>query len=252
MRLKSMAESILFVFEGEKTEGQLLHSFKKHCLDLSGCEVVSCFASDIYALYHEIKDDEYLTLFGLLKEKEILPEGIHESDQISEIYLFFDHDGHDPAAGSQKIEELLSLFDDSTGHGSLFISYPMIEAHKHLKNEVDFGHVCAKIEANKKYKKSVSQESEHHYQNLFKLSEENWRFIVQQHCCKANLLVHGKFSMPDQLIDQKVIFQNQKNKHLNLPEREVSVLGSFPLFLLDRKGVIALKEMVSNKIKPEV
>jgi len=252
MHLKSVAESILFVFEGEKTEKQLFNSFKKYYIELFGCKAISCFGADIYAFYSEIRNDKYLTLFGLLKEKKILPEGIHERDQISEIYLFFDHDGHDPAAESQKIEELLTLFDNSTDNGSLFISYPMIEAHKHLKNEVDFGHVCAKIEANKKYKKSVSQESEHHYQNLFKLSEENWHFIVQQHCCKANLLVHGKFSMPDQLIDQKSIFQNQKNKHLNLPEREVSVLGSFPLFLLDRKGVIALKEMVSNKIKPEV
>jgi len=251
MHLKSVAESILFVFEGEKTEGQLFNSFKKYYAELSRCNAVSCFASDIYSLYSELKDDEYLTLFGLLKEKKILPEGIHERDQISEIYLFFDHDGHDSEAGDQKVEKLLSLFGDSTDCGSLFISYPMVEAHKHLKNGVDFGSVRAKVGVNKEYKQRVSKESEYHYHNLFKLTEENWRFIIQQHCCKANLLVHGKFSMPDELIYQKEIFKNQKNKHL-LPKKEVSVLGSFPLFLLDRKGATALKEMVANKIKPEV
>lgn len=64
-----MINRILFVFEGERTENLVYDSLSKHFLDKD--LIITCaYCAEIYQLYEEIKEDEYLDVFPLLKEKE--------------------------------------------------------------------------------------------------------------------------------------------------------------------------------------
>jgi len=81
--------NILFVFEGEKTEDQIVASFTKHIFNDK--TVITCaFCAEIYQLHRALVDDEDLDTFSLLKDipnnKEILKE--FTRDDFAEIYLF--------------------------------------------------------------------------------------------------------------------------------------------------------------------
>lgn len=58
-------------------------------------------------------------------------EGINRDD-FSEVYLFFDYDGHQNNLSedddSDVLEQMLKSFDNETENGKLYISYPMVEA----------------------------------------------------------------------------------------------------------------------------
>ena len=151
-------------------------------------------------------------------------------DQVSEIYLFFDYDGHASNARDDKIQEMLNLFDDETNNGKLYISYPMVEAIKHLKTGIDFKNVIA--ESNSNYKQVVSKNCDHKLKDLSNLTKENWNFIIKEHSKKANFIVNDNFEFPNKIIEQIKIFENQKEKYINV-NNKVAVLSAFPLFLLD-------------------
>ncbi len=71
-------------------------------------------------------------------------------DQIAEIYLFFDYDKHASNSSDEKIKKMLEVFDNETEKGKLYISYPMIEAIKHIRRELDFKDTVAKSDSDYK------------------------------------------------------------------------------------------------------
>ena len=94
---------------------------------------------NIYMLWKQLADDEYETdIIEIVREDNELSEkalkGFRRED-FSEIYLFFDYDGHqtnlasdDGKTGDEVISEMLQTFDNETEYGKLYISYPMVEA----------------------------------------------------------------------------------------------------------------------------
>lgn len=59
--------NILFVFEGEKTEDQIVTSFTRHVF--KDKTVITCaFCAEIYQLHKVLTDDEDLDTFSLLKK----------------------------------------------------------------------------------------------------------------------------------------------------------------------------------------
>lgn len=233
------------VFEGEKTELQISNNLKKYFLDDIEEEIVYGFhCSDIYSLCNKLKNDEDLELFTLLKKK-LEPKNTDlqniEKGQVSQIYLFFDYDEQSSSANDDELKNILELFDNETENGKLYISYPMVEAIKHLKENVDFRTMTAISEG--KYKEIVSNNCNNGLIDLRKLSQENWNLIINEHCKKANYIVHNNFTFPNEIIKQISIWQKQKQKYINT-KNEVSVLSAFPLFLLDYYGA----ENLQNKI----
>ncbi|MDK2090412.1 hypothetical protein [Aliarcobacter butzleri] len=77
--------------------------------------------------------------------------------------------------------------------------------------------------------------------DLKNLSEQNWNYIIDEHSKKANFIKNDDFSFPKELIEQNQIFEIQKIKYLET-ENKVSVLASFPLFLLDYYGIDKFKK----------
>jgi hypothetical protein len=234
---------ILIVFEGEKTEKEIFDSLKQYFLNKNTKRIVYGFhCGEIYSLYNKLNKDENETLFFILKEKLQAknPELSNiEKEYVDSIYLFFDYDGHATSANDNKLKNMLEFFNDEFENGKLYISYPMIEAIKHLKTGINFQNVI--VESNPSYKQLVSKNCDHKLKNLRNLTEEHWNFIIKKHSKKANFIVNNSFEFPHNIIEQIEIFKNQKAKYIDV-HNKVAVLSAFPLFLLDYYGVTKFKK----------
>ncbi|HGY4398586.1 TPA: hypothetical protein ACW7J1_004917, partial [Citrobacter freundii] len=83
-----MAEHILFVFEGEKTEKTVTDSLLKHFIENDKRIIISSFKTDIYALYKKLNEDEDLDVFALMKERNTSLSEFNR-DSFSQLFLFF-------------------------------------------------------------------------------------------------------------------------------------------------------------------
>ena len=238
--MRLVANTILFIFEGERTERLLLQSFQRFYFQENGRSLITAtYNTTIYSLYRELKNDEFLDIVEILRERtdnnRAALEGIGRED-ISEIYLFFDHDGHANNANDEKLQQLLQHFDEETDQGKLYISYPMVEAIKHLSDGVNFQSVTATIADNQRYKGLVSNVCSVDFRHLHELEQVHWHRINKEHCMKAWDLIHDAFIWPEALVSQQDIFNMQLEKHIE-PQASVAVLSAFPLLLLDYYGV---------------
>ena len=233
---------ILMIFEGAKTEPNILENIKKYFLNEKKEVVVKAiFGTTIYSLYQKFINfddfDDDLDTFTLAQTMNSELENISK-DQIAEIYMFFDYDKQASNSSDEKLLKMLEIFNNETEKGKLYISYPMIEAIKHLKKETSFKDIIAKSE--KAYKSEVSFNCDEEFKNFSSYTKENWEYIVNQHSKKANYVVNDNFIFPTSLISQNEIFEKQKEKYINISEN-VAVLGSFPIFLLDYYGIDKFK-----------
>ena len=64
--------------------------------------------------------------------------------------------------------------------------------------------------------------------------KDNWLYLEQMNVCKANRLVNGLNSIPNEKekINQRIIFQCQIQKYVETNE-SVAVLNSFPIFIYE-------------------
>lgn len=244
-----MANTILFVFEGVRTEKLLFESFKRYYfLDNGRSPITASYGTAIYGLYKELKNDEYLDLVELLRERSdanrVALEGIGRDD-ISEIYLFFDHDGHTNNAADEKLQDLLDFFNEETEAGKLYISYPMLEAIKHIQNGQDFTEVHAAITDNTRYKGLVSDVCSPELKHLNELEQSHWYRINYEHLIKAWHLLHDHSILPEALMPQITIFDTQLSKHIH-KNGSVAVLSAFPLLLLDYYGLDKIDKLCGD------
>lgn len=241
MDLKSK-NKILFVFEGQKTEPAIHDNIKKYFF--SENTIITCvFGTVIYALYKDLKQDEDLDVFSLLKNR-ITKLKKYKKDNFSEIYLFFDYERHATNASDEKLENLLEIFDDETGNGKLYLSYPMVEALKHYKDFESFENITAICSEN--YKKEVNDFCKNNETGLIdfnKYNETIWKELITAHLCKMNYIVNDDYSFPTQIYSQLEIFNHQKAKFID-KNNEVSVLSAFPVFIHDYFG----NEQIKNKL----
>lgn len=259
--------NILFVFEGEKTEKLIVTSLEKHIFHESTV-IKSAFAADIYQLYREIEDDNDLDIFNLIKEKNVSNFKIldnYSRADFAEIYLFFDYDAHASLAsptdrfgnvmkdGDEKIKEMLAFFDNETDKGKLYISYPMVEAVRHIIDYGDFkdlkvkckGQNCQHKEVCKdkeacnnepSYKQRVSSESISTLCNINGYTEDTWKRLIESHLCKMNHIVNDTYILPNKIESQLYIFTKQLDKYIQRMCPMVAVLSAFPIFIFDYYG----------------
>lgn len=243
-----MANYILLIFEGEKTEKTIFESLKNYYLNETENTIVfGVYCTDIYNLYDKVNKDPDLDLFFLLKEKEKNQEQLSaiSRNNVSEIFLFFDYDGHAPTASDDKLKMLLEHFDEETENGKLYISYPMVEALKHLHNNVDFKDVVVNGKNNIKYKNIVHCQAAPCYKNITTLSQSHWNKILSEHCKKLNHLMNDTFQLPTKITSQIDIFTMQKIKHIS-DNSEVAVLSAFPIFIADYYGYSSLPSLIKK------
>ena len=236
--------NILFVFEGEKTEDQIVASFTKHIFNDK--TVITCaFCAEIYQLHRALVDDEDLDTFSLLKDipnnKGILKD--FTRDDFAEIYLFFDYDGHSTLASDNALFEMLDIFDEETDLGKLYISYPMVESIKHFSEELDFKNLKVEAKKNIKYKKLVSEEADKKYLQFSKYTIEIWKLLIINHLSKMNYIVTDEYFLPNESSPQRDIFKNQKVKYID-KDSTISVLSGFPVFMFDYFGFTKFSKII--------
>jgi len=74
---------------------------------------------------------------------------------------------------------MLNKFDNETENGKLYISYPMVEALKHIKKDkLDIYNYLVEAKTRINYKNFVSQNTD--YENLVNLTKGNWLFIISK------------------------------------------------------------------------
>ncbi len=228
---------ILFVFEGEKKEGQIADNFLKCFPDRNNIVIQCAHCTTIYNLYNKISKDEDLDTFSVLKEnpnnRETL-ESYNRSD-FAEVYLFFDYDGHTSSANDEKLIKALNFFDEETDFGKLYINYPMVESLKHYSESIDFKGLAVSAKDNINYKKIVNQQCSSVYIDFNKYTKEIWNVLINAHLKKMNYILTDSFSTPSHVISQGVIFSKQMEKYISF-NSTIAVLNSFPIFLFEYFG----------------
>jgi hypothetical protein len=255
-----MKTNVLFIFEGENTEPGIVESLKGNLL--KGHPIVTCvYRAEIYQLFERIKMDEDFDIFGLLRERSRENLSGYSRKDFSEIYLFFDYEGHSTLADDDKIEEMLSLFDNETEEGKLYISYPMVEAIRHIVDYdtfnlltvkckgancpyMDNNRECDQCKKEPKYKMVVGRDGLKELQNVN--SYEKWITVIEVHLSKMNYIVNGRYEFPDRIENQHTIFSNQLTKYIDKRCPEVSVLSAFPVFIHDYYGNKNTKTMCAK------
>lgn len=235
---------ILMVFEGEKTEKIIFDNLREHFLiDKKNRTIYGFHCGEIYSLYSKLTKPDTESLFFILKEK-LRGKNPELQDIIEEyveaIYLFFDYDGHASGAEYDKLQSMVNFFDDEFDKGKLFVSYPMVEGLRHIKDQVDFKDT---IVISEKGYKTISKECDECFLDFNNYTQENWNTLISQHCLKANFIVNGTFEFPKDIIEQINILSKQKEKYID-SENKVAVVSAFPLMLLDYYGAEKLEEKI--------
>lgn len=244
---------ILCITEGERLDPRILN----HLKNIFGFENVKVFpiCLNIYNLYQKLTEDnsfdaEFIDTFMLIKEiskgqrnsynDELLSL---ERDQISEIFLFFDYDGHDTLVEKHPncLSKMLSLFNNETEHGKLYVSYPMIESYKH---PIDATNNIVDIYSDTHYKTFVSKICDKKLNNLSKLLKEDWLNISILHMKSTNHLFNNSFDFPNSYSDtiemtQEKIYNQQQKYIVN---QKISIINAFPWFLLEYLGTTFFQE----------
>lgn len=246
---------ILFIFEGARREPALYKTLNKIFLKLEDEDAIACsYGNNIYNLYKKMKEfGEDVDIVSVMKEYGDLETDSNSAD-FSEIYLFFDYDIQDRAASvkglNRRLGKMLRYFDNETGNGKLYISYPMIESIRYTKElpDKDYINYTVKIDQCSKFKRLVSEFS--FYRNLDHIQLDftkpipegkeasvtnNWQMLKRQNVMKANYICTGNYDLPRKKEDivQNRIFRKHREKYVSKGQESIAVLNAFPLFLYE-------------------
>ncbi len=141
------------------------------------------------------------------------------------------------------MEKLLDFFNEETNKGKLYVSYPMVEALKHICDHETFKDLTVSCKENIGYKKIVAENSLKELINFNSYDFSTWKVIINSHIRKMNFITNNSFEYPHRLISQFEIFSQQLEKYIN-PYSAVAVLSSFPIFLHDYYGNEAIKKQI--------
>jgi hypothetical protein len=242
-----MADTILLVFEGEKPELSIINNIKKEFFEnkVSKTMIYAVFGTNILKLWKELDGDPYFDTVEMLRDVARNRDDLRPvvRDDVSEIHLFFDFEGHLPEKSGEAhctiISKMLAFFDNETEHGKLWLSYPMAEALKHIYRDLTKCFDCIqRISDNTGYKKKVDKIND--FQDARKYTFPDWRHIIAVNTRKAVCLVNNDYTVPAypkvlSALKQSSIFEAQKQKFIQL-NSSVVVLSPFPFFLLDYFG----------------
>ena len=233
---------ILIIFEGEKTEKEIFDNLQKYFLNNKQNRIIYGFyCSEVYSLYNKLKKTDesiFYILRDALAHKNPILNNIKES-QVESVYLFFDYDGHAPSATYTKLNDMLNTFNNEFENGKLYVSYPMVESLRHIKDDIDFKDIVA-ISA-PGYKK-ISKQCNKEYLNFNNYTKDIWNKLIIQQCKKVNYIVNDDFNIPNDYIEQLDILTSQKTKYIN-QDNKVAVLSAFPIFLADYYGYDYIKKI---------
>ncbi len=235
-----MSRTIVFIFEGEVRENQICSSIEKNYF-IDGTVIKRSYCNDVYELYEELKEDEFLDIIEVIREqcsKKGLPEpfpDITDRDNVSEIFLFFDLEIQDDKFSFESLTEMINYFREETEQGKLYISYPMIESIRDIPNDdVFIHHYIDSGECRGSIYKGLSADRGHKkYQDIRKFDNKTWAKLVEISMQKAMHITGSQEHLsPDD--GQYLILKAQQE--IENAHSRIAVLNSFPFYLSDYYG----------------
>jgi hypothetical protein len=239
-----MSNNILFIFEGPKTEISITNNLIKFFVNEN--TVITCaYCTTIYKMYSDISADEYLDIFNLVKDIDANKDALkdYKRSDFAQIFMFFDYDGHATNASDKKLKDLLDFFNEETEKGKLYISYPMVEALKHIESYDTFKDLIVASQDFENYKKLVSNNCIETLKHFHLYDIDTWKLVIKSHLMKMNDIVNDINQFPISIIDQLTIFGKQIEKYIS-KDKTVSVLSAFPIFLHDYYGNEELRKRI--------
>ncbi len=256
---------IALIYEGVKAEEELLNNMKQTFLsEFSEVDTFHLPADgNIYMLWKRMVDDEFNTdTIELLREmsteaKDRLERENLVASDFSEVYMFFDYDGHAVnfsektvtdanemciRMGKPKIknkwdllERMLQELDNETENGKLYISYPMVEAIKEIETSTeDYHKLHIPLDEIAQYKGSFQKSSD--YENYPTITRKMWEVACKASVKQANIIVKqtGIVSYEKFINEctQLEIYHAQKLYYINA-YKLIAILSSIPLFLIE-------------------
>lgn len=275
---KTEKKHIAFIYEGVSAEDRLLTNMQNAFLsDVSEVEFIGLPADgNIYMLWNRLVEDEFETnVIDILKEmsvetKKRLDEKGLKASHFSEIYLFFDYDGHAPEFSEETLakadklcrskgmpeiknkrdllERLLLVFNNETEHGKLYVSYPMVESIREISiKEQTYKRLHIPLELVPKYKHSFGEKS--HFAKYSNITKDMWLTACVASVEQANIIVtyKSKCSYEEFIRDvtQINIYHAEKENYIN-NGKLLAVLNSIPLFLVEYFDERFWKEHIEN------
>ena len=229
---------ILFVFEGEKREPDLFRTLQRLYFPRDNETIVCSFGGNLYKLYDLYQELEELgeegDIVAILKERMAGKQDnpladVERSSDFSEIYLFFDFDFHHKHLSVEEInsqvKEMLTMFNDETDRGKLYINYPMIESIRYMKELpdacyhtylvaredcCDFKALCDDFSAYPSLDFILLKDEKPTKEKYLSVLD-NWEYLKEQNVKKANYICCNTCSYPliKDAISQENIFKNQ-------------------------------------------
>ncbi len=247
--IRDKKQKIAIIYEGEKTEENLFRNISGHFfVDRADIMIVTLpAAGNLYMLWSKLQEDDFETdVISVLKEmNRDLSErlGSTEVADFSEVYLFFDYDGHHnnvpkKLEGRDVLEEMLQTFNNETELGKLYISYPMVESIKEISVcTQDYGTFYISLEECGTYKEKVGGVSD--YADFRHITKEMWYVACNASRKRASVIVYCREENDYQNflknISQEKIYNIQRDKFIQ-ENRAIAILNSIPLFLIEYYG----------------
>lgn len=245
-----------FIVEGEARKPLIINNISKVFFAHANFKIITLPAGqNIYMLWKKIKEDDFDTdiIEVLREEHEELKEQLEglRRDDFSEVYLFFDYDGHQnnlsEEDNSDVLKQMLLSFDNETENGKLYISYPMVEALRDFEEGKcgRTGQCFITIAEIGNYKFTSA---EHSFYSSFKDYDITvWKSLIEVFAMRISCLMDSDNIIPYEQyrkeVSPSVIYQMEKKE---LQRQMVFVLSAFPEFLLDYFGIKLWKTCVKH------
>lgn len=236
-----------FIVEGEAREPLIIDNISKVFLAHVNFKIITLPAEqNIYMLWKKLKEDDFDTdiIEVLREEHEELKEQLEglNRDDFSEVYLFFDYDGHQNNLteddDSDALEQMLLSFDNETENGKLYISYPMVEALRDFAEGKcgKTGQCFVSIAEMGKYKFVSAERSFHPQFKDYDITV--WKNLIEVFAMRVSCLINRDSTIAyEQYIEEVNPFELYKMEKDEIQEQRVFTLSAFPEFLVDYFGV---------------
>ena len=236
-----------FIVEGEAREPLIIDNISKVFFAHANFKIITLPAGqNIYMLWKKLKEDDFDTdiIEVLREEHEELKEqlgGINRDD-FSEVYLFFDYDGHQNNLSEEDdadvLEQMLVSFDNETENGKLYISYPMVEALRDFEEGKcgKEGQCFVPIAEIGNYKFVSAERS--FYPDFKDYDITVWKSLIEVFAMRLSCLVDSDSTITyEQYADEVSPVAIYRMEEEEIQVQRVFVLSAFPEFLLDYFGV---------------
>ncbi len=250
-------ERIAIIAEGDVRELDVMDNIKSIFFKNEKVDIIAFPAGEnIYMLWKQLKEDDFQTdIIELIREQNPKAARIikdYTRDDFSEIYLFFDYDGHQDnlkkyGVGEDVLEEMLNTFNNETEAGLLYINYPMVEAVRDYSENVCKTLTGCYIDLSElgKYK-NLSASGLHNNTNQYTILD--WEKIldifIMRLCCLAEDNKYSDYEYYKRRVFPKMIYELQSS---NIAKNRIFVLCAFSEFLLDYNKISFWHRMVKHK-----